>query len=169
MPDLETKHLQADFARTFQAFKAANDERLAAIEATSSDVLIDEKVTRLNAALDSQSKQIENLSISLAAPATHHVANSEAKSAWSSFIRTGDAQALSSLEGKSLSSVDEGGGYIAPPETESRIDTALSESSPLRSICTVRRIGAGLFRKPVSKSSDFRPNRHGGDGNGRGV
>jgi len=152
MPDLETKHLQADFAKTFEAFKSANDERLAALESKSSDVLIDEKVARLNAALDSQSKQIENLSISLGSPAKNYQGDTEAKSAWSSFIRTGDAQALSSLEGKSLSSVDDGGGYIAPAETESRIDRALCESSPLRSICTVRRIGAGLFRKPVSKS-----------------
>lgn len=152
MPELETKHLQADFAKTFEAFKAANDERLAALESKSSDVLIDEKVSRLNAALDTQSKQIENLSLSLSTPMIHHVAQSEAKSAWSSFIRTGDAQALQSLEGKSLSSVDDGGGYIAPAETESRIDHALNESSPLRSICTVRRIGAGLFRKPISQA-----------------
>ncbi len=152
MPDLETKHLQADFAKTFEAFKAANDERLAALESKSSDVLIDEKVSRLNAVLDSQSKQIENLSLSLSTPINHMTAKNEAKSAWSSFIRTGDAHALHSLEGKSLSSVDDGGGYIAPPETESRIDQALNESSPLRPICTVRRIGAGLFRKPISKA-----------------
>jgi len=169
MPELETKHLnmkdaQADFARTFAAFKSANDERLAALESKSRDGLIDEKVSRLNSALDAQSKQIENLSLTLSAPLSasssasslaslaHHGAKSEAKSAWSSFIRTGDAQGLSDLEGKSLSSVDGEGGYIAPVETESRIDTALTESSPLRSICTVRRIGAGLYKKPVSAS-----------------
>jgi HK97 family phage major capsid protein len=157
MPELETKHLsmkdaQADFAKTFAAFKSANDERLAALESKSSDGLIDEKVSRLNAALDVQSKQIENLSMGLTAPAMKSAQHSEAKSAWSSFIRTGDAQGLNLMEGKSLSSVDSEGGYIAPVETESRIDRALSESSPFRSIATVRRIGAGLFKKPVSVS-----------------
>ncbi len=157
MPDLETKHLsmkdaQADFAKTFHAFKSANDERLAALEAKSSDILMDEKLSRLNAALDAQSKQIKNLSMGLSAPLSREGNKSEAKSAWSDFIRTGDAEALGKLEGKSLSSVDGEGGYIAPAETESRIDKALSESSPFRSIATVRRIGAGLFKKPVSAS-----------------
>ncbi|WP_416878654.1 phage major capsid protein [Litorimonas sp.] len=152
MPDLETKHLKADFAKTFEAFKSANDERLAALESKSSDGVLDEKVSRLNAALDAQSKQIDNLSMSLSTPLQGGRNNNEAKSAWSSFIRTGDAQALASLEGKSLSSTDGEGGYIAPPETESRIDRALTESSPFRSIASVRRIGAGLFKKPVSSS-----------------
>lgn len=157
MPELETKHLnmkdaQADFARTFAAFKSANDERLAALESKSTDILMDEKVSRLNAALDAQSKQIENLSLTLSAPLAHQGAKHEAKSAWSSFIRNGDAQGLLEFEGKSLSSVDGEGGYIAPVETESRIDKALADSSPLRSICTVRRIGAGLYKKPVSAS-----------------
>jgi HK97 family phage major capsid protein len=152
MPDLETKHLKADFAKTFEAFKSANDERLAALESKSSDGVLDEKVSRLNAALDAQSKQIDNLSISLSTPLQGGRNNNEAKSAWSSFIRTGDAQGLASLEGKSLSSTDGEGGYIAPPETESRIDRALTESSPFRSIASVRRIGAGLFKKPVSSS-----------------
>ena len=39
-----------------------------------------------------------------------------------------------SLEGKSLTSVDAEGGYIAPVETESRIDRALAESSPFRTL-----------------------------------
>lgn len=152
MPDLETKHLKADFAKTFEAFKSANDERLAALESKSSDGVLDEKVSRLNAALDAHSKQIDNLSMSLSTPLQGGRNNNEAKSAWSSFIRTGDAQGLTSLEGKSLSSTDGEGGYIAPPETESRIDRALTESSPFRSIASVRRIGAGLFKKPVSSS-----------------
>jgi len=157
MPELETKHLKADFAKTFEAFKSANDERLAALESKSSDVLLDDKVSRLNAALDAQSKQIDNLSMSLSTPLKGGRVNTEAKSAWSSFIRTGDAQALTSLEGKSLSSSDGEGGYIAPPETESRIDRALTESSPFRFIASVRRIGVGLFKKPVSSSGAASP------------
>jgi HK97 family phage major capsid protein len=157
MADLETKHLnmkdaQADFARTFAAFKSANDERLAALEAKSSDALMDDKVSRLNAALDAQSKQIDNLAMTLGEPVAGGSGQREAKSAWSNFIRTGDAKALENLEGKSLSSTDGEGGYIAPVETESRIDKALGESSPFRTISTVRRIGSGLYKKPVSAS-----------------
>ena len=149
----DLKTAQADFASTFAAFKDANDQRLAEIEKkASADILLDDKVARLNAALDSQSKQIENLSVSLSQPSYTASVNTEAKSAWSSFIRNGDASALTSLEGKSLTASDAEGGYIAPIETESRIDGVLRESSPMRGLATVRSIGASIFKKPVSTS-----------------
>lgn len=144
------KAAQADFASTFEAFKDANDMRLEALEKKQSDGLLTDKVERINTALDMQSKRIENLAISAAQPAmASETVNSEAKSAWSSYIRTGDGAALMSLEGKSLST-DSDGAYIAPEETESRIDSALIEASPFRSISTVRRVGSGFFKKPVS-------------------
>ena len=143
MTQLETKTLGDDFAATFAAFRAANDARLQEIEAKSAaDPLLDAKVDRLNA-------RLETLSASLSAPAAAPaVAGGEVKSAWSRFIRSGDDSAM--VELKSLSSTDGDGGYVAPVETESRIDAVLAESSPFRSIATVRRIGTGAFRKPVS-------------------
>ena len=150
-PDL--KHAQADFAATFAAFKDANDMRLAEIEQKSSaDVLLTDKVARLNAVLEAQTKKIDNLSLSLSQPSLQAGGASEAKSAWESFIRRGDASALMSLEGKSLSSSDGEGGYIAPIETQSTIDGALKDSSPMRGLATIRTIGAGQFKKPVSTS-----------------
>ena len=159
-PQIKTKHpkhqtkqmktIQADFASTFEAFKDANDARLAALEGKQSDGLLDDKVARINAALDSQAKQIENLALSQTRPPMGGAAvNTEAKSAWSSYIRTGDGSELMSLEGKSLSA-DAEGGYVAPPETESRIDRALTEASPFRQLAAVRRVGTGQFKKPVS-------------------
>ena len=152
MKSAQMKNMTADFASTFEAFKDANDTRLAALESKQGDSLLDDKVARINAALDSQAKQIENLALASSRPAMGCApVNTEAKSAWSSYIRTGDGSALMTLEGKSLSSsVDAEGGYVAPPETESRIDRALTEASPFRGIATVRRVGVGQFRKPVS-------------------
>jgi len=146
------KAAQADFASTFEAFKDANDARLEALEQKQGDSLLTDKVERINSALDMQAKRIENLAISASQPAlTEDLINSEAKSAWSSYIRTGDGSDLASLEGKSLTAgVDAEGGYVAPAETENRIDRALTEASPFRSISTVRRVGAGYFKKPVS-------------------
>ena len=153
----ELRTAQADFSATFAAFKDANDQRLAEIEAKqSADTVLTDKVERLNAALDQQTSRIERLSIKSARPHLGQSANTshgngEAKSAWSSYIRTGDGSALSALESKGLSSgVDAEGGYVAPAETESRIDRALAETSPFRNISTIRRIGAGAFKKPVS-------------------
>ena len=57
----QTKHMKAaplkkmtsDFASTFEAFKDANDARLAALESKQGDSLLNDKVARINAALDS--------------------------------------------------------------------------------------------------------------------
>ncbi len=146
------KALMSDFSKTFESFKNANDERLAQIEAKSSaDALTEQKVARIDAALTEQSKRIERLSIAQTQPTLGQAAgNSEAKSAWSNYIRSGDLSALKSLEGKSLSTSDGEGGYVAPVEAESMIDRALEHASPFRAIATVRRVGSGQFRKPVS-------------------
>jgi predicted phage gp36 major capsid-like protein len=48
----ETHVTHAEMMRTFDAFKAANDERIASIERRSADVLHEEKVARIDAVLD---------------------------------------------------------------------------------------------------------------------
>ena len=155
-PKLETKNsadlkqAQADFASTFAAFREANDNRLAALEAKSTvDPLLTEKVNKLNTALDEQTRRMENLTLSNASPGFSGEAKSADKTAWASFIRTGETSAL---EGKSLASTDADGSLIAPIETETRIDTVLAETSPMRRLATIRTIGASVFRKPVSTS-----------------
>ncbi|WP_017930147.1 phage major capsid protein [Robiginitomaculum antarcticum] len=152
--DASLRHAQADFASTFAAFKAANDERLAQIEAKSAaDPLLAEKVSRIDAALQSQQDRVTRLTINAATPGAQPETQnrSEVKSAWSGYIRTGDTNALAALEGKSLTvGTDAEGGYVAPAQTESRIDRALTESSPFRQICTVRQVGANSYKKPVS-------------------
>lgn len=140
---IETKMVSDDFAATFAAFRDANDERLSEIEKkTAADPLLVAKVDRLN-------KRLETLSISLSQPSATTM-QTETKTAWSRFIRTGDETAL--IEAKSLSSLDGDGGYVAPIETENMIDRVLEEASPIRRIATVRKIGTGLFHKPVSTS-----------------
>ena len=155
-PKLETKNdpdlrqAQADFASTFAAFREANDTRLAALEAKSSvDPLLTEKVDKLNNALDVQTRRVENLTLAQAGTGFVAEAKSAETAAWASFIRTGDT---SILEGKSIAANDGDGSLIAPIETETRIDTVLAESSPMRRLATVRTIGASVFRKPVSTS-----------------
>jgi len=155
-PILETKttgdlrQVQADFASTFAAFREANDNRLAALEAKSTvDPLLTEKVNKLNLALDEQTRRMENLTLASAAPGFSGEAKSADNAAWASFIRTGET---SSLEGKSIASIDGDGSLIAPIETETRIDTVLAETSPMRRLATIRTIGASVFRKPIRTS-----------------
>lgn len=146
------KTAQEDFAKTFAAFKSANDQRLSEIESKQSDGLTSDKVERINAALDDQQKRIDRLSLTLSRPSMGGgEARSEVKSAWSQYIRTGDMGALKSLDGKSLTATtDAEGGYVVPVETESTIETALMGASPFRRIATVRKVSSLSFKKPVS-------------------
>ena len=146
----DLRQAKADFAATFAAFREANDNRLAALEAKSSaDPLLTEKVDRLNAALETQTKRVENLTLAQATPGFAGEAKAADSQAWASFIRTGETSAL---EGKSIASGDSDGSLIAPVETETRIDSVLAESSPMRRLATIRTIGTSTFRKPVSTS-----------------
>jgi hypothetical protein len=57
-----------DFRITFEEFKAANDERLARLEKKRGDVLLEEKVDRINAALDAQARRMDDLALKHARP-----------------------------------------------------------------------------------------------------
>lgn len=149
-PGGDLRQAKADFAATFAAFREANDNRLAALEAkTAVDPLLTEKVDRLNAALETQTRRVENLTLANAASGLTGEAKSADTKAWASFIRTGETSAL---EGKSIAANDGDGSLIAPVETETRIDNVLAETSPMRRLATIRTIGASVFRKPVSTS-----------------
>src|SRR3954452_5691861 len=54
---------------TFEQFKAANDERLAAVERRRPDPLLEEKVERINAVVETQSRRIDEFTLKQARPA----------------------------------------------------------------------------------------------------
>lgn len=173
MDNHETKALMADaapasrelldafdeFLGSFEAFKASNDERLAQIEThLGADVVTNEKVDRINAALNEQKHAMDQMilrqrrpEIAMPGVAVRDGRLREHKSAFEAYMRKGDAHALMSFERKALSaSSDPDGGYLVPEETETLIDRVLTQISPIRDIATVRQIGAASFRKPVS-------------------
>ncbi len=148
-----------EFLGAFEAFKSANDERLAQIEGRlSADVVTTEKMERINRALDSQKRLVDELSLRERRPQLSRASQGELstrarehKAAWDRYVRVGDAALLLSFERKSLSAgSDPDGGYIVPHETEAMIDRVLTKISPIREIATVRQIGAASFRKPMN-------------------
>ncbi|MET3667889.1 phage major capsid protein [Caulobacter sp. 1776] len=159
----ETKHAAspearaalADVLTAFESFKAANDQRLAAIETKRADVLLEEKVGRIDDAVAQAQTRLDRLmadlrrpSLSADAPLAHVV--DERKAAFDRYVKTGETPAAL-LEAKGLSEgTSTAGGYVAPPELERLILRRLAATSPMREICQVRTIGAGTFRKPVS-------------------
>lgn len=143
--------------RAFEQFKAANDARLDAIERKRGDVLLEEKVDRIDRALSEQKSQIERAALAGRRPGlAADQAVSEHKSAWAAYLRRGDISALNTFESKALSVVGDptpggqDGGYVAPPELDRMIEQRLRQVSPMRAIATVRTTGANVFKKPIS-------------------
>jgi HK97 family phage major capsid protein len=140
----------------FEEFKAANDQRLSDLERKRADILDDEKVDRINAALDAQARRIDGLALKQARPAletsrrgvSDHAAR-EHKSAFDAYVRGGDAGALRALETKAMSvGANADGGYLVPPELERDIGARLAAISPIRSIASVREISSSVYKKP---------------------
>ena len=149
----ETKSLESQLLAEFEAFKAANDERLAAVEAKTADVLLDEKVSRIDRSLSEIKSALDRIAMSAHAPLVEDEAE-PAPQGWSAYLRSGDERGVSRLDMKSLNAGTESeGGYIAPPQLDRLIEARLLAASPMRQIATVRQTSAGTFRKPVSLGS----------------
>jgi len=157
----ETKHVAGqpgsraaahEVMAAFEAFKAANDERLAQLENKRADPIIEEKVSRIDSALQAAQGRLDRLVSDGRRPALAEgrlAVPDERKAAWYGYLKTGAA--LAGLEAKSLSEgTPSAGGYVVPPETERLIERRLAMTSPMREIATVRTIGANIFKKPVS-------------------
>jgi HK97 family phage major capsid protein len=150
-----------DFLRAFEQFKGANDERLGALERRSSDVVTEEKVDRINKALDEQKRALDALTLEAARPSLSGERKAagttdrdliERKAAFDRYVRKGDAGGLDAFEMKSAFSAGSAadGGYTVPLEIENTIDRVLAKASPIRSIATVRQIGGNVYRKPIA-------------------
>lgn len=72
----------------------------------------------------------------------------EEKSAFDGYLKTGQSFGLELKAG--LSTASNSAGYVVPEQTERAIERRLMAGSPMREIATVRTVGAGVFRKPVS-------------------
>ena len=147
-----------EFHRAFAAFKETNDERLDQIETRmSSDVITEEKLTRIDRALDDNKRRVDNLVVERARPALARSEkaaddeNREHKAAFNTYVRTGEAQGLKGLEGKALSAGSgPDGGYLVPVPAEQEILRRMSQASPIRSIASVRQISGAQLRKAFS-------------------
>ena len=144
----------------FEAFKGANDARLDEIEKkASADALLEEKVARIDQAVAGAQARLDRAlsegrrpvleaggpSTASRSPSPFH---GEEKSAWDGYMKSGQAHGLELKAG--LSSASNSAGYVVPPETERAIERRLMAGSPMREIATVRTVGSGVFRKPVS-------------------
>jgi HK97 family phage major capsid protein len=143
-----------DVMRLFEEFKAANDERLDQIERRSADVVTEDKVERINAAL---TRRLDDLALKSARPSLGATRESKAlghdatehKAAFESYMRSGESAGLRALEVKAMSAgSDADGGYTVPVEIEQSIGERLTAISPIRSIAGQRTISGNVYKKP---------------------
>ncbi|HUN11744.1 MAG TPA: phage major capsid protein, partial [Rhabdaerophilum sp.] len=141
----ETK-VEMKAMETFEAFKAANDERLAEIERRQqADVLLEEKVDRLNRELDLMTTRAGRPALG-GASRREEIASIEHKN----YARTGQADAIRLVESKALNgAVAPDGGYLLPPGAEAAILARMAALSPIRSIATVRPLANSALKKAV--------------------
>lgn len=153
----QLKQAQSELMGVFHQFKDANDARLSEIERKlGADVILEEKVARLDRALNNAQSSLDRLSLMANRPpmSALELQNSEHKNAWSGFMRKGDEAPLNRIEEKALSSsVASDGGHVAPPEVQAIIERTLANISPMRKIASVRPTNSGTFRKPISTTS----------------
>jgi HK97 family phage major capsid protein len=154
---LETKVIAGDevdamgeFLNAFEAFKEANDERLAQIEKRyCADVVTTEKVERIDKALDELTLKFKRPQLG----ASEKPNASEHKAAFEAYVRKGETSQLSDVESKAMSvGSNPDGGYLVPPETEARIESVLKLVSPIRAVAGVRQVSSSLYKKPFAIS-----------------
>lgn len=147
-----------EFMRAFEAFRDSNDTRLAAIERRAGvDVLTEEKLARIDEALDTTKRRMDELILKAqrptlgAEPRLQSGPAEEHKRAFLTYVRSGEGTALRRLEEKALSvGSNPDGGFLVPPELETDIARRLALISPIRSLATVRSISASVFNKAFS-------------------
>lgn len=152
-PQAILNQLKEDFA----AFKAANDEKLKG----KADVVLDEKVERIDASVGGLQAAIDEVTKKLAAAqlagggqgqSPEAAAYAEKFNAW---FRKGDNAAYAELPDLAVKAAitrqsDPDGGVFVPSEMEKTIDRVLGKTSAVRDLATVRTIGGGGYKKPVN-------------------
>jgi HK97 family phage major capsid protein len=148
-----------DFSRAFESFRETNDRRLDEIERRmTADVLTDEKLARIDRALDDAKGRLDRLSIRARRPALDEPAaperagqDREHKAAFDAYVRSGEAGGLRRIEEKALSAGSgPDGGYLVPVPAERELGRRLALISPIRALATVRQIAGASLRKAFS-------------------
>jgi HK97 family phage major capsid protein len=138
-----------DVMRIFEAYRQTNDERVSEIARRRADPLLEEKVARIDAALDGVLVRQARppLGVERKSAVTHDAR--EHKAAFESYVRSGESSGLRALEAKAMTvGTPADGGYLVPNETETEIGRRLTQISPIRSIAGVREISGNVYKKP---------------------
>lgn len=160
MTQFETKAagdaMIADLNQAFTAFREANDERLAQLETRLGvDTLTEEKLSRIDQALDETKSRLDRLSLDLVRPRLGGGVDApyghEHKSAFCHYMQSGETAGLKALEAKAMSRASgPDGGFLVPVPAEREILRRLAKLSPIRAIASVQAISTQSLRRAYS-------------------
>ena len=147
-----------EFAAAFEAFKETNDARLGQIEGRlTADVLTEEKLARIDAALDAARSRLDRISLDRARPPLGEArgredgTGHEHKAAFDLYVRAGESVGLKRLEAKALQAGSgPDGGYLVPETIERTVLARLAQVSPIRAIASVQQISGGQYKRAVA-------------------
>lgn len=140
----DPKKMLAELQTAFNAFKDANDEKL---KGKADDAIVNDKIGKIDAAVDGFQKAIDDLNAKLAAanlgggvigdiqPDPEYV------NSFKAHMRKGDISAAMQK------GVAEDGGYLAPVEWDRTITGKLKQISPIRANARVITISTAGFKK----------------------
>lgn len=148
-----------ELARTFEAYKAENDARLADLVKNKSDPLQEEKLSKINADLTDLQNALDETNAALAAarlgggggaPLSQEVL--EHQQAFNQFFRKGVSDSLTDLQVKAglTTQSDPDGGYIVPEFIDQEIDRVLGTVSSFRQLARVLTLGVPTYKKLVN-------------------
>ena len=93
-----------ELMRAFEAFKQANDQRLALSDKRAGDVVVEEKLARINSTIDSHARRLDEITLKGARPAlggeraaVRSASTLEHKAAFEAYVRSGEAAGLRAL------------------------------------------------------------------------
>jgi HK97 family phage major capsid protein len=143
----DNEALIGELMGAFEEFKRTNDSRIKELEKRgSTDVVTDDKVNRLNSALDNAKAALDRATLERARPRLEGGSPAqvdEYKEAFAAYVKRGEEKALSV-------GVAGDGGYVVPVEIDTEITRLMTALSPIRSIASVRQVSSAVFKKPVT-------------------
>lgn len=151
----EIKGLIEAQGRAFDAFKAANDERIKQVENKGVDPITADTIAKLNAALDETKAKMDAFEKKTARPVTASEAKAEVyeehKAALVTWMRSGDESQLKSLaETKAITiGTNSEGGFAVPEELDRVLEKMVRDAAPLRGICGQVTVGTSDYKKLV--------------------
>jgi HK97 family phage major capsid protein len=153
----EIKGLIEAQGTAWEAFKKANDARLAAIEAKTSTADADAAIAAIKADMADQQKQFRELEKKAGRPqpgkddTTPEAADH--RKAFNLYLRKGRTDGLEDLQRKAMNTgTDPEGGFLVVPEMDAAIDRIAPTISAMFRLANVVTIGTAKYQKLVKKT-----------------